>query len=294
MASNDMLRSTSTLLIMCPMCNTSMPTEAFVDHNAVCVGLRAGDLWDQIVERVSPRSRARARAQARSRVQARSRALSNVSEEFAAAISRLHIVVPPRREVGRDNEDREDEGGDGGNGGGWNDEDDDDDGYDGYGDDVADHPLFRATDYEHTRRHDETLFGRYEMSGVAAASRRRNVFYSQMFDDQWNAIVDSFRNDGSDYEYNLMLAETMGKVEVGVADVSEVITDVTADEAMESDEACPICYESVACKTTACGHYFCKPCITKWLATSKKCPVCMQELSERSAFVDNHIEPMQQ
>ena len=81
-----------------------------------------------------------------------------------------------------------------------------------------------------------------------------------------------------DYELNLLMQDLMGRVEIGVDDISRVALDVTLKkgEAVE----CPICLE-VQCKKvkrTLCKHDFCIDCITRWLSTHKTCPICMADI----------------
>lgn len=110
---------------------------------------------------------------------------------------------------------------------------------------------------------------------------------SSLFDAHWNEMMMAI-NSGNDYEFNLLLADFMGKVERGVDDMETALHAVTVAEAEESGPTCPICIEPFAelaeqsgvalMRTSACGHAFCEPCITRWLKTSRKCPVCVQDV----------------
>lgn len=52
-----------------------------------------------------------------------------------------------------------------------------------------------------------------------------------------------------------------------------------AAAAREEDFMCSICAGLLAAPvSTACGHNFCKPCVTTWLATKAKCPLCNARL----------------
>jgi hypothetical protein len=87
-----------------------------------------------------------------------------------------------------------------------------------------------------------------------------------------------------DYQFNSMLSDLMGNVEVGVSDidrVSELITRPT------EEVTCPICQDAVLgpARRTLCGHMFCDACITPWFSSSKKCPMCMCDVEERAAAV---------
>jgi len=89
----------------------------------------------------------------------------------------------------------------------------------------------------------------------------------------------------SEYEYNLSIAERLGCVEVGLDDVSLVITELPKDK-VDKDDICPICRESLisddikACSLKTCHHKYCEECIGKWLKSHKKCPVCMTDLED--------------
>ena len=86
----------------------------------------------------------------------------------------------------------------------------------------------------------------------------------------------------NEYEYNLRIAERLGKVEVGVSDISKVTKSTKVH--IDVDDICPICREQLACCNTCleliCNHKYCSECITKWLETHKRCPVCMIDLEE--------------
>lgn len=100
-----------------------------------------------------------------------------------------------------------------------------------------------------------------------------------------------------DYEYNLMLASRLGRVERGIRDIDHVSHCISPDEIKENrqiyeNEMCPICQEKivelvdenievpVSIRKTLCNHLFCQPCISKWLHTNVKCPVCQVDLDE--------------
>jgi hypothetical protein len=104
--------------------------------------------------------------------------------------------------------------------------------------------------------------------------------------------------DEDDYEFNSMIEDLVGKVEIGVEDV-DLVTSVVHDTRTietEGGASCPICRETFAdilndallttttvhtqIRQTLCQHMFCAPCITKWLQSHKKCPSCMQDLQD--------------
>ena len=46
-----------------------------------------------------------------------------------------------------------------------------------------------------------------------------------------------------------------------------------AEETSDPD-LCYICEVNKLNFKTSCGHYFCEPCLMKWVAKSKTCPTC--------------------
>lgn len=81
-------------------------------------------------------------------------------------------------------------------------------------------------------------------------------------------------------EYDLwsQLEELVGKVEIGIENV-----DLVLREAPPHDDVCPICLESCGTQVeTLCGHVFCKACISRWLGSSVRCPVCITDLREKT------------
>lgn len=112
----------------------------------------------------------------------------------------------------------------------------------------------------------------------------------------------------NEYEYNNAMQELMGgPVRVGVSDI-DAVCPVINDADVPVNTACTICLaklpicdvgaaaaadvgsdndddsdnDSVCAplpaetRKTPCGHYFCDPCITKWLGDHKTCPNCLQ------------------
>lgn len=88
-----------------------------------------------------------------------------------------------------------------------------------------------------------------------------------------------------DYDANLRLADLIGKVEIGVSDITKVGKTVSK-QLLDDDITCTICLDK--CKShkddsmqLLCSHVFCSPCISKWLSISKKCPVCNIDLEDK-------------
>jgi hypothetical protein len=131
----------------------------------------------------------------------------------------------------------------------------------------------------------------YSTTNRAAAVRyHSNVFGNIVTDGLGNPWLDFFyvpADPIDDYEYNTMLGELMGIVEVGVSDVNNVSS--VLDEAPEDFTRCPVCQETAeeleeagsnVYRKTLCGHAFCDACLSSWLEKHKKCPVCMQDLQD--------------
>lgn len=79
-----------------------------------------------------------------------------------------------------------------------------------------------------------------------------------------------------EYERNTLLTEMMGgSHRIGVSCLESVTTVVDP-----TGDMCPICQDIAEgeIRETVCGHMFCGVCISTWLKSSKKCPVCMAEL----------------
>lgn len=103
----------------------------------------------------------------------------------------------------------------------------------------------------------------------------------QIFDD----------NEYDDYEANLRLGDLIGKVEVGVSDIEKVSKIINKDT-LEEGTVCSICIEDIKqsnnnCRELICSHKYCDQCISKWLSTSKRCPVCNVDLEEKLSNIQN-------
>ncbi len=96
----------------------------------------------------------------------------------------------------------------------------------------------------------------------------------------------------NDYDFNLMLANLIGKIEKGIEDLDKVSTVLTAEQEKEkSNEMCPICQETISNIkeedsnhniriTSPCNHIFCENCLSTWLKKNITCPVCILELDQ--------------
>lgn len=90
--------------------------------------------------------------------------------------------------------------------------------------------------------------------------------------------------DMDENEFNTVLSEIVGNVEVGIENINDVCTKVE-DVNEIKDEICPICYDSfssIKCDKhqTLCNHVFCEQCIWTWLSKHKKCPICNTNLED--------------
>lgn len=87
--------------------------------------------------------------------------------------------------------------------------------------------------------------------------------------------------DMENYEFNTLLSDRIGRVKVGVKDISKVIQDY--DGLTLEEEVCVICQDSLGnnpMAKTLCKHIYCRGCITQWLNENKKCPVCQVDLDD--------------
>lgn len=97
--------------------------------------------------------------------------------------------------------------------------------------------------------------------------------------------IDYEYNDNDDYEYNMMLADTIGKVEIGLT--KEEIDQVTSkiDFVEHTDDSCPICLEEYRTsknkvRELLCTHSFCDGCISEWFSKHKQCPCCKIDMED--------------
>ncbi|MAF14087.1 MAG: hypothetical protein CMI53_04330 [Parcubacteria group bacterium] len=68
-------------------------------------------------------------------------------------------------------------------------------------------------------------------------------------------------------------------VEVGVDDIESVAPITTS----KHGSRCPICMNDFhIVRRTLCGHRFCRPCLERWLDASRRCPICMVFLDEKT------------
>ena len=104
--------------------------------------------------------------------------------------------------------------------------------------------------------------------------------------------VQQFEYD--DYEYNSMVSDTLGNVEVGFSDeqIDEISELVNAEDVTLEDK-CPVCLEyfsevSSELRKLKCGHVYCDDCIKQWLYKHKRCPFCQVDLED--VFLGEKIE----
>ncbi len=93
-------------------------------------------------------------------------------------------------------------------------------------------------------------------------------------------------NVEGDYEYNLQLAERIGRVDIGIANLDEISEYVPKPfDERKDDDICPICRDNIGgeeglARKMLCGHEFCDVCISEWLSKHKRCPICIKDLEE--------------
>ena len=76
-------------------------------------------------------------------------------------------------------------------------------------------------------------------------------------------------NDELNYEQMSNLEDHV----VGISDINKV------SKIVRKDLKCPICScEKTIIRETKCKHHFCDECLSEWLKSSKKCPICMIDL----------------
>jgi hypothetical protein len=110
-----------------------------------------------------------------------------------------------------------------------------------------------------------------------------------VFSDEMMASMMLLTLGGStidEYELFSQIGEMIGKVEVGVQDISAVLSPVDAQP--PNCSLCPICFDDMSestkkIVTTLCGHQFCEACVRRWLEKNKRCPVCMLDLEDMLA-----------
>jgi len=88
-----------------------------------------------------------------------------------------------------------------------------------------------------------------------------------------------------EYEFNNMVGDMLGKVEVGfTTDEIDQLSDIVKEEEIK-DDTCPICLESFIesknqIRKLKCSHLYCDDCINQWLKKNKRCPCCQIDLED--------------
>lgn len=99
-----------------------------------------------------------------------------------------------------------------------------------------------------------------------------------------------------EYEYNTMIGDMLGKVEVGFtpSEIDRISHIVDKNTLCESDR-CPICLETfteldddVHVRKLKCSHVYCNNCILTWLEKHKKCPCCQIDLED--TYMKNEVK----
>lgn len=130
-------------------------------------------------------------------------------------------------------------------------------------------------------------------SNLFHSSHNFPLSLSQTLSLSYQIFDDSVYND---YEANLRLGDLIGKVEVGVSNIDKVSKIIDKDT-LDDGTICSICIEDIKksdnkCRELICAHKYCDECISKWLSTSKRCPVCNVDLDEKvmKTQIDTHSE----
>lgn len=132
-------------------------------------------------------------------------------------------------------------------------------------------------------------FGGISFSNLFHSSHNFPLSLSQTLSLSYQILDDTIYDD---YEGNLRLADLIGKVEVGVSNLDNVSKIINKD-VLDEGTTCPICIEDIKqsddnCRKLICSHKYCDGCISKWLSTSKRCPVCNVDLDEK-ALKDQNV-----
>lgn len=142
-----------------------------------------------------------------------------------------------------------------------------------------------------------SLFGLSNNSLLHNANNLTGVSFSNLFhsshnfplslSETLNLSYQIFYDDDifNEYEANLRLGDLIGKVEVGVSNIDNVGKIIDKDT-LDDQTICSICIENIKesnnnCRQLICSHKYCDECISKWLSTSKRCPVCNIDLEDK-------------
>jgi hypothetical protein len=101
----------------------------------------------------------------------------------------------------------------------------------------------------------------------------------------WMQLQYDDNNDTNEYEFNNMIADILGKVEIGFTEDEINQISCIAEKNEKQLEKCPICldyYQDIECviRQLNCGHSYCDNCIKEWLKKHKRCPCCQIDLEE--------------
>ena len=115
-------------------------------------------------------------------------------------------------------------------------------------------------------------------------SERDRIFISFSLNLGQDELIRAILGLESQQEFDQWVSDELGPVRVGVDNVAEVTTMISAKDC-PADSACPICQELLSDqedvrRINKCKHCYCSSCIETWLAISKKCPLCMTRLDE--------------
>lgn len=137
----------------------------------------------------------------------------------------------------------------------------------------------------------QNTFEGISFSNLFHSSHNFPLSLSQTLSLSYQIFDDTVYND---YEANLRLADLIGKVEVGVSNINDV-SKLIDKNTLDDGTICSICIEDIKktnnnCRELICSHKYCDECISKWLSTSKRCPVCNVDLDEKLLNQGNETE----
>jgi hypothetical protein len=92
-------------------------------------------------------------------------------------------------------------------------------------------------------------------------------------------MTELYEDSENDYEFNTMIVDMLGNVEVGVSDINKVSQNI--EQPLDTPMDCSICLDKAEePRKLLCEHIFCDKCISTWLSKNKTCPSCRIDLEE--------------
>lgn len=109
-------------------------------------------------------------------------------------------------------------------------------------------------------------------------------------------LGNTIANSLNDYEFNTMLGDMIGKVEIGLTARQKDKISLLLPWNLYPEEKCPICLDDFKEKKEnirrlLCNHTFCDECIGNWFRKHKKCPCCLVDLHEK--YIEQSYEKIE-